>query len=120
MFHVGHVNLFRRIKERCDYLIVAVSSDEFNALKGKKSIMSFEDRCALVAACRYVDEVIPEHTWEQKAQDIRAHSADLFVMGHDWEGRFDHLSSLCEVVYLPRTEGVSSTQLKETVAAQRR
>lgn len=120
MFHVGHVNLFRRIKERCDHLIVAVSSDEFNALKGKKSVMSFEDRSLLVRACRYVDEVIAEHAWEQKEDDIRLHTVDLFVMGGDWEGRFDHLSSLCEVVYLPRTEGVSSTQLKESVAAARR
>jgi glycerol-3-phosphate cytidylyltransferase len=120
MFHVGHVNLFRRIKERSGYLIVAVSSDEFNASKGKKSVMSFEDRCALVAACRYVDEVIGEYTWEQKEHDIRAHRADLFVMGSDWEGRFDHLSPLCQVLYLPRTEGISSTQLKENVAAQRR
>jgi glycerol-3-phosphate cytidylyltransferase len=120
MFHVGHVNLFRRIRERCDYLIVAVSSDEFNAIKGKKSIMSFEDRCLLVRSCRYVDEVIAENTWEQKERDISDHSVDLFVMGGDWEGRFDHLSSLCKVVYLPRTEGISSSQLKETVAAQRR
>jgi glycerol-3-phosphate cytidylyltransferase len=120
MFHVGHVNLFRRIKERCDYLIVAVSSDEFNALKGKKSVMSFEDRSLLVRSCRYVDEVIAEHTWEQKQADVEAHAIDLFVMGADWEGRFDQLASLCEVVYLPRTEGISSSQLKETVAAQRR
>jgi len=116
MFHVGHVNLFRRIKERCDHLIVAVSSDEFNAVKGKKSVMSFEDRALLVRACRYVDEVIREDAWEQKADDIEKHAVDLFVMGGDWEGRFDELSSLCEVVYLPRTEGVSSTQLKEIVA----
>ncbi len=116
MFHVGHVNLFRRIKERCDYLIVAVSSDEFNAVKGKKSMISFEDRALLVRACRYVDEVIREDDWAQKADDIEKHSIDLFVMGGDWEGRFDELKSLCEVVYLPRTEGVSSTQLKEIAA----
>jgi len=120
MFHVGHVNLFRRIRARCDHLIVAVSSDEFNALKGKKSVMSFEDRSLLVRSCRYVDEVIAEHNWEQKEADIKTHAVDLFVMGGDWEGRFDHLSAVCEVVYLPRTEGISSTQLKETVAAQRR
>jgi glycerol-3-phosphate cytidylyltransferase len=82
--------------------------------------MSFEDRCLLVRSCRYVDEVIAENTWEQKQRDIVDHAVDLFVMGGDWEGRFDDLSSLCKVVYLPRTEGISSSQLKETVAAQRR
>lgn len=120
LFHVGHVNLFRRIKQRCDQLIVAVSTDEFNAVKGKQSVMSFADRSALVAACRYVDEVIAESNWQQKEQDIVRLQADLFVMGDDWAGRFDHLSALCEVVYLPRTEGVSSTALKQSVAAQRR
>ena len=112
MFHVGHVNLFRRIKERCDYLIVAVSSDEFNAIKGKKSLISFEDRALLVRACRYVDEVIREDDWAQKASDIRQHSVDLFVMGNDWEGRFDEFSDICRVVYLPRTVGISSTEVK--------
>jgi glycerol-3-phosphate cytidylyltransferase len=120
MFHVGHVNLFRRIKERCDYLIVAVSSDEFNAVKGKKSIMSFEDRSLLVRSCRYVDEVIAENGWEQKEDDISRHDVELFVMGGDWEGRFDHLARLCSVLYLPRTDGISSSQLKEIVAAQSR
>jgi glycerol-3-phosphate cytidylyltransferase len=97
-----------------------VSTNEFNAVKGKKAVMSFADRCALVAACRYVDEVIAEHGWDQKEHDIVQHRADLFVMGGDWEGRFDHLSSLCRVAYLPRTEGVSSTELKQIVTAQRR
>jgi glycerol-3-phosphate cytidylyltransferase len=120
LFHVGHVNLFRRIKERCDHLIVAVSTDEFNAVKGKASTMGFSDRCALVAACRYVDEVIAENAWDQKERDIAQHHADLFVMGGDWAGRFDHLAALCEVLYLPRTEGVSSTSLKQIVTAQGR
>jgi glycerol-3-phosphate cytidylyltransferase len=120
LFHVGHVNLFRRIREHCGHLIVAVSTDEFNAVKGKKAVMSFADRCALVAACRYVDEVIAEHGWDQKERDIVQHRADLFVMGGDWEGRFDHLAALCRVMYLPRTEGVSSTELKQIVTAQRR
>lgn len=120
LFHVGHVNLFRRIKERCDHLIVAVSTDEFNAIKGKKSVMSFADRCALVGACRYVDEVIAETAWDQKERDIVQHRADLFVMGDDWAGRFDSLAALCDVLYLPRTEGVSSTALKQIVTAQRR
>lgn len=120
LFHVGHVNLFRRIRERCDHLIVAVSTDEFNAIKGKQAVMSFADRCALVAACRYVDEVIAENGWDQKERDIVQHRADLFVMGGDWAGRFDHLAPLCRVEYLPRTEGVSSTELKQIVTAQRR
>jgi glycerol-3-phosphate cytidylyltransferase len=119
LFHVGHVNLFRRIKERCDHLIVAVSTDEFNAVKGKQAVMSFADRCALVSACRYVDEVIAENGWDQKERDIAAYRADLFVMGDDWAGRFDHLAGLCRVLYLPRTEGVSSTALKQAATARR-
>lgn len=119
IFHVGHVNLFRRIKERYDHLVVAVSTDEFNAIKGKKAVMSFADRCAMVGACRYVDEVIAESGWEQKVHDIVAHRIDAFVMGSDWEGRFDELKSHCEVVYLARTEGVSSTQLKQEIQAVR-
>src|SRR5688500_14147536 len=100
MFHVAHVNLFRRIKARCEYLIVAGSSDAFTAIKGKKAGISFEDRALLVRACRYLGEVIREDDWAQKANDTQRHAVDLFVMGSDWEGRFDDLSSLCEVVYL--------------------
>jgi glycerol-3-phosphate cytidylyltransferase len=117
LMHVGHVRLFRRIKERFDVLIVAVSTDEFNAIKGKRSVMSFADRIEMVRSCRYVDLAIPENDWAQKPGDILAHGADAFVMGSDWEGRFDELKSLCEVVYLPRTEGVSSSDLKQTIQA---
>jgi glycerol-3-phosphate cytidylyltransferase len=113
LFHVGHVELLRRIKERCDHLTVAVSTDEFNALKGKRSVMRYGERCALVAACRYVDDVIAEADWAQKEGDIVQRGIDLFVMGSDWDGRFDELSRFCRVLYLPRTEGVSSTELKE-------
>lgn len=120
LFHVGHVRLFERIRRRCDRLIVAVSTDEFNAVKGKKSVVPFADRLEVVRACRWVDEVIAEVGWEQKERDIVAHGVDLFVMGDDWQGRFDHLSALCDVLYLPRTEGVSSTELKaDAVAAVR-
>jgi glycerol-3-phosphate cytidylyltransferase len=112
LFHIGHVRLFQRIKQRFDVLIVAVSTDEFNAVKGKKSIVPFEDRLELVRACRHVDLAIAENGWDQKERDIVAHGADAFVMGSDWSGRFDHLQALCEVVYLPRTDGVSSTDLK--------
>ncbi|MFT7774895.1 MAG: adenylyltransferase/cytidyltransferase family protein [Roseateles sp.] len=117
LFHIGHVNLFRRIKERWDRLIVAVSTDEFNALKGKQSAVPFADRIELVRACRYVDLAIPETCWEQKADDIRRHQVQAFVMGDDWLGKFDELKALCEVVYLPRTEGVSSSELKQYIRA---
>ncbi len=112
LFHIGHVNLFRRIKERWDRLIVAVSTDEFNALKGKISAVPFTDRIELVRACRYVDLAIPETGWAQKPDDIRRYHVDAFVMGDDWQGKFDDLKPLCEVVYLPRTQGVSSSHLK--------
>lgn len=117
LFHIGHVRLFQRIKQRFDRLVVAVSTDEFNAVKGKKSVVPFADRAEMVRACRFVDEVIAETDWAQKAADIARHAADALVMGGDWEGRFDHLGSLCDVLYLPRTEGVSSTELKADVVA---
>lgn len=120
LFHIGHVRLFERIKQRYGRLIVAVSTDEFNAIKGKKSVVPFADRVAMVQACRHVDEVIAENDWGQKEMDVLVHGVDAVVMGSDWTGRFDELKALCEVVYLPRTEGVSSTELKaEVVAAVR-
>lgn len=115
LFHIGHVRLFERIKQRFDRLIVAVSTDEFNALKGKKSVVPYADRVEMVKACRWVDEVIAEQDWAQKERDIATYGADAMVMGSDWEGRFDHLKPLCDVLYLPRTEGVSSSQLKASV-----
>lgn len=118
LFHVGHVRLFQRIKQRWDHLIVAVSTDEFNAVKGKKAVVPFADRVEVVRACRYVDEVIAEQAWDQKEQDVRTHGVDAFVMGDDWVGRFDFLQPLCEVVYLPRTEGVSSSLLKQQVTGE--
>lgn len=117
LFHIGHVRLFRRIKERWDFLVVAVSTDEFNALKGKKSAVPFADRIELVRACRYVDLAIPEDSWDQKTRDIQSHRAQAFVMGDDWLGRFDELKTLCQVVYLPRTQGVSSSELKQHIRA---
>lgn len=113
LLHVGHINILRRAKEMGDYLIVAISSDEFNALKGKEAYYSFEDRKMILEAIRYVDLVITEDTWEQKIDDIKKYNVDLFVMGHDWEGKFDFLSDYCEVRYLPRTEGISTTKIKE-------
>lgn len=113
LLHTGHINILRRAKEYGDYLIVAISSDEFNALKNKKAYYSFEQRKLILEAIRYVDEVIPEHTWEQKVEDVKNHNVDVFVMGDDWEGKFDFLSDQCEVVYLPRTVGISTTQIKK-------
>ena len=115
LFHKGHVNILRRAKEQGDYLVVAISSDEFNAIKGKKAFHSFEDRKLIVEAIRYVDEVIREDDWDQKVSDIKEHNIDVFVMGDDWEGKFDHLEELCEVVYLPRTKEISTTQIKEVL-----
>lgn len=112
LLHTGHINLLRRAKEYGEYLIVAISSDQFNALKDKKAYYTFEQRKAILEAIRYVDEVIPEHTWEQKVEDVQKHDVDVFVMGDDWKGKFDFLKDHCEVVYLPRTVGISTTQIK--------
>ena len=112
LLHWGHINLLKRAKDMGDYLVVAISSDEFNKLKNKKSYHSFENRKMILEAIRYVDEVIPEHNWEQKVQDVIDHDIDVFVMGDDWEGKFDFLKEYCEVVYLPRTIGISTTQIK--------
>ena len=113
LLHVGHINLLRRAKALGDYLIVVVSSDEFSAIKGKKAYYSFEDRKKILEAVRYVDEVLPEYTWEQKIDDVVNNNVDVFVMGDDWTGKFDFLKDYCEVVYLPRTEGISTTKIKE-------
>lgn len=113
MFHIGHLNLIKRLKEYGDRVIVAVSTDEFNLAKGKKCVIPFDQRAQIVAAISGVDLVIPETSWEQKETDIKKHSVDTFVIGADWEGKFDHLQAFCEVVYLPRTQGVSTTELKE-------
>ena len=113
LLHYGHINLLRRAKERGDYLIVALSTDAFNQQKkGKTTCYSYDQRKQMLEAIRYVDLVIPEEDWEQKIGDIQRHQIDVFVMGSDWEGKFDFLKDYCEVVYLPRTEGISSTQIK--------
>ena len=117
LLHWGHINLLKRAKDMGDYLVVAISSDEFNKLKNKKSYHSFENRKMILEAIRYVDEVIPEHTWEQKVQDVIDLDIDVFVMGDDWEGKFDFLKEYCEVVYLPRTIGISTTQIKTDLLA---
>ncbi len=113
LLHYGHINLLRRAKQMGDYLIVALSTDDFNRLKGKSCYFSYEERKKLLESIRYVDLVIPEENWEQKRTDIPLYHADVFVMGDDWTGKFDDLSDLCEVIYLPRTEEISTTKIKE-------
>lgn len=113
LLHTGHINLLRRARALGDYLVVAISTDNFNNIKNKKAYYPFEQRKTILEAIRYVDEVIPEDTWEQKIDDVKEHNIDVFVMGDDWEGKFDFLKEYCEVVYLPRTVGISTTQIKE-------
>jgi len=116
LFHVGHLNLLNRLAALGDRLVVAVSTDEFNKGKGKQTIIPYADRAAIVAALEVVDEVIPEEAWDQKVRDIQEHHVDVFGMGHDWTGKFDDLEEHCEVVYLPRTEGISSSELKQLLS----
>lgn len=120
LLHYGHIRLLQRCKEQGDYLVVALSTDEFNAGKGKESFFSYTDRKNMLEAIRYVDLVIPEETWEQKASDIERFHIDTFVMGDDWMGEFDFLKGRCEVVYLPRTPEISTTRIKNDLAAQPR
>jgi glycerol-3-phosphate cytidylyltransferase len=120
LLHYGHINLLRRAKELGDWLVVALSTDEFNAIKGKKSYFPYEQRKKLLEAIQYVDEVIPESNWEQKIQDVISHHIDYFVMGSDWEGKFDFLKKYCEVVYLPRTPEISTTKIKNDLNSKAR
>lgn len=114
LLHYGHINLLRRAKQYGDYLIVALSTDDFNwNQKRKKCYFSFDKRKALPEAIRYVDLVIPEESWDQKVTDVREYHIDTFVMGDDWKGEFDFLQDEgVDVVYLPRTPEVSTTQIK--------
>lgn len=116
LLHVGHINLLRRAKALGDKLIVAISTDEFNALKHKQAYYPFEQRKQILEAIRYVDLVIPEENWEQKVSDVQKYNVDTFVMGHDWEGEFDFLKEHCEVIYLPRTDGISTTKVKSDLS----
>lgn len=112
LLHWGHIRLLERARALGDYLIVATSTDQFNALKHKEAYHSFEHRKYILEAIRYVDKVIPETSWDQKIQDVKNYNIDIFVMGDDWKGQFDFLKDYCEVVYLPRTEGISTTKIK--------
>lgn len=115
LLHYGHIRLLKRAKELGDYLIVAVSTDEFNIIKGKKSYHDYETRKKMLEAVRYVDLVIPENTWEQKLQDVKDYKVDVVVMGSDWvdSDKFNYLKEYCEVIYLDRTEGISTTKIKK-------
>lgn len=119
LLHYGHINLLRRAKQQGDYLIVALSTDEFNwNSKSKKCYFSYEKRKQLLEAVRYVDLVIPENNWEQKVEDVKIYHVDKFVIGDDWEGKFDFLKDHCEVVYLERTPEISTTQIKKSLRSQ--
>ena len=115
LLHYGHTRLLQRAKALGDYLVVALSTDEFNAIKGKKSFYPYETRREMLEAIRYVDLVIPESSWEQKRNDIATYGIDVVVMGGDWAGdpKFESLRDTCEVVFLDRTEGISTTEVKE-------
>ncbi|MBT2291616.1 glycerol-3-phosphate cytidylyltransferase [Paenibacillus albidus] len=112
LLHYGHILLFQRAKELGDHLTVALSTDEFNAIKKKIAYFSYEKRKMMLEAIKYVDEVIPEQCWEQKKLDITKFNIDVFVMGDDWAGKFDELKAFCEVVYLERTPDISTTSIK--------
>ena len=113
LLHYGHLEVLRRSKELGDKLIVGLSTDDFNLEKGKKCIISFEKRKELLESLEYVDLVIPENHWGQKINDIKDNNVDTFVMGDDWKGKFDNLKEHCEVIYLDRTKGISTTKLKK-------
>ncbi len=115
LLHWGHIRLLKRARQRGDYLIVALSTEAFNAGKGKKTYHNYRTRKAMLEAVRYVDLVIPEDSWDQKISDVQRYEVDVVVMGDDWAGdpRFEVLAPYCELVYLPRTGGVSTTKIKQ-------
>lgn len=114
LFHIGHLKLLKNLSQLGE-LTVAVSTDEFNKIKGKKNLIPFEQRIEIVLGCRYVSRVIPENSWEQKIQDIKKYKIDVFAIGDDWTGKFDYLNDYCEVLYLPRTVNISSSEIKESL-----
>ncbi|MCG2622271.1 adenylyltransferase/cytidyltransferase family protein [Arthrobacter sp. I2-34] len=117
LFHIGHLNILKRLRGLGDQLIVGVSTDDFNAIKGKKPVVPFEQRIEIVRAIRYVDLAIPEDNWAQKREDIEKYNVDVFGIGEDWKGKFDDLEDKVEVVYLPRTSGISTTEMKRVLSA---
>jgi choline-phosphate cytidylyltransferase/glycerol-3-phosphate cytidylyltransferase len=120
IFHVGHVNIIERAKLHGDHLIVGVSSDKLNiSKKGRPPVYSEEDRQHIIRSMRCVDEVFLEESLELKAEYIKYYNADILVMGDDWQGKFDHLKDICQVIYLPRTPSVSTTEIIEVVKTKR-
>ena len=117
LFHIGHLNIIKRLSALGYRLIVGVSTDEFNAIKGKRPIVPFAQRLEIVESIKYVDLAIPEDRWSQKREDIKTYDVDILGMGADWEGKFDELSDEVEVVYLPRTDGISTTEMKRILSA---
>lgn len=117
LFHIGHLNIIKRLSELGDRLIVAVSTDEFNAIKGKKPVVPFQQRLEIVESLKYVDLAIPEDRWSQKREDVDTYGVDILGMGADWKGKFDDLSDKVELVYLPRTDGISTTEMKRILSA---
>ncbi len=113
LLHPGHINLLRRAKALGDYLIVGLSTDEFNTLKHKTSFFNYKQRELILKSLKYVDKVIPENCWEQKIKDIKKYKIDIFVMGNDWEGKFNDLKKTCKIRYLPRTKDISTTNIKQ-------
>ena len=113
LLHYGHIEILKRASKLGDKLVVGVSTDEFNKIKGKKCKIPFEERKKFLESLEFVDEIIPETNWEQKIDDVLRVKADIFVMGDDWEGKFDFLKKYCQVIYLPRTVGISTTKLKQ-------
>lgn len=113
LIHYGHINLLKRAKELGDYLIVGLSTNEFNEIKNKKCYFPYQERKKLLEAIRYVDLVIPEDRWEQKVENIKEFKINTFVIGSDWEGKFDELKQYCDVFYLERTPEVSTTKIKK-------
>jgi len=115
LLHWGHIRLLKRARAKGDYLIVAVSTDEFNDIKNKKAYHKYETRKKMLEAVRYVDLVVPENTWDQKRDDVEKYEVDMVVMGSDWEGdkNFESLKDICEVEYLHRTEGVATSKIKK-------
>lgn len=115
LLHIGHINILKRARNLGDFLIVACSTDEFNQLKGKKSVMSYENRAEILRSLRFVDKVIPERCWEQKRSDIINNNATIFTIGDDWAGKFDDINDICKVIYLPRTEDISTTEIVHAI-----
>ena len=112
LLHYGHLEILKRASLLGNKLIVGLSTDKFNEIKGKTCVLPYQKRKELIESLDYVDKVIPENNWDQKVTDIKGNNIDIFVIGDDWEGKFDELKDFCEVIYLPRTKGISSSKLR--------